>query len=167
LQNLSVAFDTTPGEVEKIPAVSRDPPKTGEWPFTISIAANKEDSAREAENADEEIQVFSDGSAHGGKVGAAAVLIRKDRVRKDRPECILHCHLGPETKHTVHEAELVGMVLALHRISMEKCNSTSCSIAVDIESFHLRYAKPGVKVQDLLKVRRAQVGLRRSSSTRG
>jgi ribonuclease HI len=80
----------------------------------------------EAENANKEIQVFSDGSALGGKVGAATVLIRKDR-----PDCILHYHLGPETKHMVHEAELVGMVLALHLISTEKCNATSYSIVVD------------------------------------
>jgi ribonuclease HI len=98
----------------------------GEWPFNISIVASKENSMHKAKNADKEIQVFSDGSVLRGKVGAAAVLIRKDR-----PDRILHYHLGPETKHTVHEAELVGIVLALHLISTEKCNATSCSIMVD------------------------------------
>jgi hypothetical protein len=126
MQNLATAFEVEPGEIEKIPAVAHDPSKTGEWPFTISITENKENSAREAENAAKEIQVFLDRSAHGGKVGVAAVLIRKDK-----PDRILHYHLGPKSKHTVHEAELVGMILALHLIKMEKCNTTSCSIVVN------------------------------------
>jgi ribonuclease HI len=88
--------------------------------------ASKENSTHEAKNADEEIQVFSDGLVLGGKVGAAAILIRKDR-----PDRILHYHLGPKTKHMVHEAKLIGIVLALHLISTEKCNTTSCSIMVD------------------------------------
>ena len=50
-------------------------------------------------------------------MGAAAVLIRKDK-----PDCVLHFHLGPKSKHTVHKVELVGMMLALHLISTEKCN---------------------------------------------
>ena len=67
-----------------------------------------------AENANEVIQVFTDGSAQEGKVGAAAVLIRRNRL-----EQILHFHLGPEAEHTVHEAELVGLLLAIHLISTE------------------------------------------------
>jgi ribonuclease HI len=86
--------------------------------------------------------VFLDGSAHGGKVGAAAILIRKDK-----PDRVLHYHLGPESKHTVHEAELVGMILALHLIKMEKRNATSCSIAVDnqaaLKAFASNMRSPG------------------------
>jgi ribonuclease HI len=95
-------------------------------PFCISIAENKEYLAHKLENAVEEIQVFSDGSAQGSKVGAATILIKKDA-----PDHILHFHLGPETEHTVQEAELVGMLLALHLVATEQCNATSYLIAVD------------------------------------
>ena len=75
-------------------------------------------------------------------MGAAAVLIRKDK-----PDRILHCHLGPESKHMVHEAELMGMILALHLISTEKHNATSCSIAVDnqaaLKAFASNMRSPG------------------------
>ena len=64
--------------MEKIPTLGRDPSKTGELPFRIRIPVDKEASAHEAENATEEIQVFTDGLAQGGKVGAAAILIRKN-----------------------------------------------------------------------------------------
>lgn len=75
-------------------------------------------------------------------MGATAILIRKDKL-----EHILHYHLGPETKHRVYEAKLVGMLLALHLISMEKCNATFCSIAVDnqamLKAFALDMQSPG------------------------
>ena len=75
-------------------------------------------------------------------MGATAILIRKDKL-----EHILHHHLGSKTKHTVYEAKLVGMQLALHLISMEKCNATFCSIAVDnqaiLKAFALDMQSPG------------------------
>ena len=81
---------------------------------------------QDLESTNEETQVFLDGSAQGGKVGAAAILIKKDPL-----DCILHFHLGLESKHTVYKVELVGMLLALHLITMEKSNVTSCLITVD------------------------------------
>jgi ribonuclease HI len=90
-----------------------------------SHASPEKRRAIPAENATEEIQVFTDGSAQEGKVGAAAILIRKNR-----PDRILHFHLGPEAEHTVHEAELIGL-LAMHLISTEKRPAKTCSIAVD------------------------------------
>jgi hypothetical protein len=50
-------------KIEKIPTIGRNPSKSGELPFYIKILADKEASACEAENALEEIQVFTDGSA--------------------------------------------------------------------------------------------------------
>jgi ribonuclease HI len=61
--------------------------------------------------AKEKIKVYMDGSATNGKVGAVAVLIRPGK-----PMHMLHKHLGPESKHTVHEAELVGILLGLQLI---------------------------------------------------
>lgn len=37
---------------------------------------------------------------------------------------VLHYHLGPETEHTAHEAELIGITLALHLTQIEKTKTT-------------------------------------------
>jgi len=81
---------------------------------------------REAANAEEEVQVFSDGLAMEGKVGAVAILLRAGK-----PACILHLHLGLEDKHTAHEAELVGILLGLHLINMERKNGTTFALGSD------------------------------------
>jgi len=94
------------------------------------------------DNVDDEIQVYSDGPAQGGKVGAAAILIRKDK-----PDRTLHFHLGSESEHTVHEAELAGMLLALHLIDTEERNATTCHTAVDnqaaLKAFTSDMRRPG------------------------
>jgi ribonuclease HI len=94
------------------------------------------------ENASEEVQVYTDSSAMEGKVGAAATL-----QRAGRPARTLHYHLGPEKEHTVHEAELVGILLGLHLISTEKKGGTTCAIGTDnqaaIKAFHSDLRKPG------------------------
>jgi len=103
---------------------------------------DKEALAHEAENAMEEIQVFTDGSAYNRKVGASAILIRKNR-----PDRTLHFHLGPEVEHTIHKAELVGILLVLHLIGTERCTAISCSVAVDnqaaLKAFDSGLRKPG------------------------
>jgi hypothetical protein len=141
LQNLVKILSIDTKRVEKIPMLRQDPSKIGELPFQIKIPADKEASAREARNATEEIQVFTDGSAQGGKVGASTILIRKNR-----PNCMLHFHLGLEAEHTVYEAELVGLLLAMHLIGSEKCSMTSCCIAIDnqavLRAFDLELRKP-------------------------
>jgi hypothetical protein len=55
LQLLANMIGIDAKRVEKIPTTRRDPSKTGELPFHIRILADKEASAREAENATEEI----------------------------------------------------------------------------------------------------------------
>jgi len=145
LQNLARLYETEAQSFEKIPSVYRDPSSTGELPFCISIAENKENSARKFENAEEELQVYSDGSAQGGKVGTATILIRKDA-----PDRTLHFHLGSDTKHTVHKAELVGILLALHLIATEKRNNLPSLIAVDnqatLKAYDSDMRRPGHNV---------------------
>ena len=142
IHNLARTYNVATKEIEKIPTAARDPSKLGKLPFSISIPVDKDASVLEAANASEEIQVYSDGSAHGGKVGAAAIL-----SRGHNPDRILHFHLGRETEHTVHEAELVGLLLALHLIHTEKRSNTTCSIAVDnqatLKAFNSDLRKPG------------------------
>ncbi|KAG2141406.1 uncharacterized protein EDB93DRAFT_1159675 [Suillus bovinus] len=76
--------------------------------ITISIAPNKKDAIREQEAASETLRVYSDGSAVGGGVGGAAVLMKGKKMIKER-----RFYLGGYEEHTTHEAELVGIILAL------------------------------------------------------
>jgi len=88
----------------------------------------KEEKGLKKEDAtgDEEIKVYSDGSAQDGKVGAAAVLVRPGQATRT-----LHFHLGAVEHHTVFEAELVGLMLGLHLIKTEKSGGTSYALGAD------------------------------------
>jgi len=96
---------------------------------------------REAVNAEEEVQVFLDGLAMEGKVGAAVVLLRAGK-----PACILHLHLGLEDKHTVYKVELVGILLGLHLINTERKNGTTFALGSNnqaaIKAFQLNLRSP-------------------------
>jgi len=126
LNGLLAAYRHNPREIKKIPVTVRNPAHQGILPFAISITGSREDSIREAEHTNEEIQVFADGSAIDRKVGVAAIL-----TRVGSPPCVLHLHMGPKSKHTVHKAELVGILLAMYLISMEKHRSTTFVLGVD------------------------------------
>ncbi|TFY75555.1 hypothetical protein EWM64_g8458, partial [Hericium alpestre] len=100
-------------------------------------------AALEAEQACSDIIcVYSDGSAHGGGVGAAAVLLRVGRAPRK-----LQYHLGSNTKHTVFEAELATALLALELIRTETDASKSTSVAIDnqaaIHALSCTKPKPG------------------------
>ena len=131
-----------PNKIKKIPATSHNPICMHTNPFTISIAKDRENLIREATNVKEEVQIFTDRSAIEGKVGAAAILIRTDR-----PTHTLHLHLGSEDKHTVHKAELVGILLGLHLISTERKIGTTIALGSDnqatIKAFQLNLRSPG------------------------
>ena len=128
--------------MEKTPTVVRNPSKAGELPFELSIAESREDSIKEMEEASEEIQIFTDSSAMEGKVGAAAILICKGRHTRT-----LRLHLSPKTEHTVHEVELVGILLGLHILSTKKKNGKPAMIGVDnqaaIKAFNSELRNPG------------------------
>ena len=127
---------------EKIPATARDPSQSGKLPFAIPIADSRENSTKDAESATEDINLNADSSAINGKVGAAAVL-----MRTGNPPPILHLRFGPESKHTVHEAELAGILLGMRLISTEKHGSTTFAIGVGyqatIKAFHAPLRSPG------------------------
>ena len=112
--------------MEKILATAGNPTLRGKIPFQVRIAGDRETSTKEANDAKEKIQVYTDGSAISGKVRAAAVLLREGK-----PPRALHLHLGPESKHTIHKAELTGILLGLQLIKTEKKAATSCMIGVD------------------------------------
>jgi ribonuclease HI len=129
-------------KTEKIPTVARNPTKIGKIPIQISIADSREDSIAEAENAKEEFQIFSDGSALEGKVGAAAVLIHQGRHTQT-----LYYHLRLDEEHTVHKVELVGILLRLHILSSRKSKKVLAAIRVDnqaaIKAFTSDLRNPG------------------------
>ena len=87
---------------------------------------SKDESKRADTNAVKLIKVYSDGSAHRGKVGTAAIL-----RQEGSPDRFLTLHLGTTAQHTVYEAELVGMILGLHLIKTERRNTVRCILNVD------------------------------------
>ena len=99
---LTNIFRTDPDKMETIPPVRTHPKKRGLQAVRIDIPSNKEESKRADTNTIESIKVYSDGSAHDGKVGAAAILRREGK--SDR---VMKLHLGTTEQHTVYEAELV------------------------------------------------------------
>lgn len=52
-------------------------------------------------------------------------------TRKDKPDFILHFHLGTDSEHTIYKAKLVGMLLAIYLIDTKEHSATFCLIAVD------------------------------------
>jgi len=127
IHNLRELFDRDPRTIEKIPSTARDPEQHGKFPFTISIAEDRANSIEEAENATEDLLIYTDGSAIEGKVGAAAACYDREGLVR-----VTHFHLGPDTEHTVHEAELVGMLLGLH--FADKANVKYKQIAIGVDS---------------------------------
>ena len=108
-------YDLDPNKIAKILAAPCNPNLVGKTPFMIRIPKDRDSSTMGAANAEEEVKAYTDGSAIEGKVGAAATLPRAGRAART-----LHFHLGLESEHTVHEAELVGILLGLHLISAER-----------------------------------------------
>ena len=95
LHHLAQLFPIHLKNVEEIRAPHHPP----EWtPVTdIHIDGRKEDMVKHAEEANEEVQIFTDSSGHSSGIGAAAILRRQGREDK-----ILHFYLGSETEHTVY-----------------------------------------------------------------
>ena len=110
LHEVLAAYNLHPDDVETIEAV-RLPPG---WhpPYPISIAPTKEEAATAEASwiAKPGYRLYTDGSDCDGGVGASAVL-----YRPGVPELtVLRYHLGDSTRHSVYEAELVGLLLATH-----------------------------------------------------
>ena len=126
LHVLTNIFGLDPSIIEKIPPVRAHPNRKSSRSVRIDIPANKEDSKRADANATEKIRIYSDGSAHDGKVGAAALL-----HREGKPDRTLQFHLGSTKHHTVYEAELVGMVMGIHLLKTERRNAVKCVLNVD------------------------------------
>jgi ribonuclease HI len=64
----------------------------------------------------DDINIFTDGSGYEGKIASAAVLYGKNNEPKEADS--IRFQLGSIKKHTVFEAEIVGVMLALHAIKV-------------------------------------------------
>jgi ribonuclease HI len=117
---------TNPDLIEEV-AVTRNAPN---WQpdFNVKIATGREMAMRieEIQQQFDDVRVYSDGSAHGGRVGAAAHLVRADGTTRS-----LQLHLGRDSHYTVHTAEAVGIVMAAHLLLNERKIPACASIGVD------------------------------------
>ena len=86
---------------------------------------NEEVAYKEGMDSRAGMRVYTDGSDIDGGVGAAAILFRDGRRRRT-----LRAYLGESTRHTVYEAELVGILLAAHLLREEGC-SQEVEIGID------------------------------------
>lgn len=149
LHKLMNTYNVQPKDIECIRPALHNLALTHKRPFTVSIPANKDVSIVEDTQVTEHIKVYSDGSSHNGNVGAAAILCRAREPRRT-----LHFHLGPSTHHTVHEAELISMLLGLHMIKMEKKGKTSYALGVDnqaaLSSLNAVKMAPGQYITDVI-----------------
>ncbi|KAJ7625946.1 hypothetical protein FB45DRAFT_750887, partial [Roridomyces roridus] len=92
--------------------------------FSHQIATDKNTAIKELSNYSEDLCIFSDGSGYKGGIGAAAV------VKQGSDYEARTLHLGSESRHTVFEGELVGMILGLSIIS-DLPRARSATILVD------------------------------------
>jgi hypothetical protein len=114
LHTLLSLYNLNTTAIEKIPTTMHNPEQMGRLPFNISIPENRNSAIAKATAAMEDIQIFSDGSAIKGKVGAAAILMKRGAIINT-----LYYHLRPDSEHTVHKVELMGLILRLHLIRVE------------------------------------------------
>ena len=79
----------------------------------------------------------------------------------------LHFHLGPSTQHTVHEAELVGILLGLHLIKTDKKGQMSYSLGIDnqaaISALNAVKSSPGQYIADDILAATMQIKKSRNS----
>jgi ribonuclease HI/endonuclease/exonuclease/phosphatase family metal-dependent hydrolase len=162
LHHLAVSMNVSPDQIEEIPVVRENPAAGNYSSVKIIIPDNKEDSINTEARSEETVRVYTDGSSHSGRVGASAVL-----CRQGRPDRILRAHLGKDEHHTVYEAELVGILLGLHLIKMErKCGRVKCVIGADnqaaVQALHTELTSPGQHIAaECLKTAKQIFNIRR------
>lgn len=111
LHFLANRLETNFESVETIPTINN---KKDEDLQNIDIRKNREEAIIHQRNNKTGTRIYTDGSSIEGQVGAAAVLYRNGKKR------ILQHKLGSDRKHTVYEAELVGMLLGNYLLRKEK-----------------------------------------------
>lgn len=128
IQKLAQLYGLHPKDVETIYPVELPP-----WDnFVVDTVIQPREAAEAAVDQDKaDVKVFTDGSGYKGGVGAAAVAYSEGRKVE-----MLTYHLGKLSEHTVHEAEVVGLILAskLAETVMRNRSTKTVSIYVDNEA---------------------------------
>ncbi|KAF5367638.1 hypothetical protein D9615_010583 [Tricholomella constricta] len=112
LHNLFFLTGIDPTQIETIAPTRRRPNYVPS--FSTHIKGDKAKALAEANHIHRiaPTSVHCDGSGYEGGVGASAVLFVNGIEKAS-----LKYHLGPITKHTVYEAEIVGLTLGLHLLT--------------------------------------------------
>ena len=118
LHEILHAFNVHPNDFKAITPYRREPRSC--MPVATSIPKTREVAIEVAMMNHSEITVFSDGSGCSCQIGAATVLFRDGVEQK-----VLTKHMGSEYHHTVFEAELLGLSLAVELIKAESCVQTA------------------------------------------
>ena len=105
--------------------------------YTSHIAIDKAQTIQEHDESQDEIKIYSDGSVHGGGVGAAVILYRQGKELWS-----LTYHLGSDKHHTVYEAEIVRLTLAVQLLIHERSMTSPISIFIDNKAAILSGANP-------------------------
>ena len=122
LHNLFGLLHIVPHTVETICPTQCRPNYTPA--FTTSILPDKPTALIQAvASHNTKISIYCDGLGYKGSIGASAVLYVNSVKKRS-----LQYHLGPDTEHMVYEAEITGLLLALHLLSLLK--SSLCSPVV-------------------------------------
>jgi hypothetical protein len=117
---------TNPDLIEEVDVVRNAPNWRPE--FNVRIATRKKMAMRmeEIQQEFDNVRVYSDSSAHNGKVGTAAYLVQADGTMQ-----LLQLYLRCDLHYTVHTAEAVGIVMAAHLLLNERVIPRCTSIGVD------------------------------------
>jgi hypothetical protein len=101
-----------PDRTETIDAVRMGP----KWKplLGISIAPDKDEAKKEVQENQAEVKIFTDGSGYEGGIGAAAILLRRDK-----PIRVLRYHLGTEKQQVVYGGEMIGLTLGARLLQTE------------------------------------------------
>lgn len=124
IHELIHAFDIQPDAFEVIGAYR---PSHKEAPELQALIHGSKDEAKRYDRTNgAPVRLYSDGSAHNGGVRAAAALFRAGKAPK-----VLHLHLGDVEDHTVYEAEVAGMGLAMELLKQEVGRINRATLGVD------------------------------------
>ena len=151
LHELAHIFGITPQDIETIVPESSPP---NHWlKCKMVIHGLAEELAAHTKDCRSELIIYSDGSGIGESAGAATALCKVSFDPK-----ILKLHLGSLEEHTTFEAEVVGLSLALHLLSLKR-DACSTTILLDNQAViqSLEHCKPR-SVQYLLDELVHQIG---------
>lgn len=81
----------------------------------VQVADSKEEAISDEVGLALDVMIFTDSSMKDGRVGVAAVLIRRGQ-----PVRTLKVYLGSDREHEVYEAEILGIQLGLHLLATEE-----------------------------------------------